>query len=107
MLATMLVVAKLKESRNPNDGYNAETGQYGDMMAMGIIDPAKVTRLALQNAAPIASLMITPEALVCEIPEEENKNAHLAGERILAELRKRERSLLLLDNVTDPVLIAP
>ncbi|MEM9741878.1 MAG: chaperonin GroEL [Pseudomonadota bacterium] len=53
-----------------NDGYNAATGEYGDMLAMGILDPAKVTRTALQSAASVAGLMITTEAMVSEIPED-------------------------------------
>jgi len=51
-------------------GYNAQTDQYGDMLEMGIIDPAKVTRFALQNAASIAGLMLTTEAMVAEEPKE-------------------------------------
>jgi chaperonin GroEL len=53
-----------------NYGYNANTGEYGDMMSMGILDPTKVTRVALQNAASIAGLMITTEAMVCELPDD-------------------------------------
>jgi chaperonin GroEL len=53
-----------------NDGYNAATGEYGDMLAMGILDPAKVTRTALQAAASVAGLMITTEAMVADAPEE-------------------------------------
>jgi len=53
-----------------NDGYNAATGEYGDMIAWGILDPAKVTRTALQAAASVAGLMITTEAMVSEIPED-------------------------------------
>jgi len=53
-----------------NKGYNAATGEYGDMLEMGILDPAKVTRTALQAAASVAGLMITTEAMVSEIPEE-------------------------------------
>ena len=53
----------------PNFGFNAEAEEYTDMIAAGIIDPAKVTRSALQNAASIAALMLTTEALVSEIPE--------------------------------------
>ncbi len=53
-----------------NYGYNATTGEYGDMVAMGILDPTKVTRVALQNAASIAGLMITTEAMISEIPED-------------------------------------
>jgi chaperonin GroEL len=52
-------------------GYNAATGGYGDMLEMGILDPTKVTRAALQNAASIAGLMITTEAMVADLPKEE------------------------------------
>jgi chaperonin GroEL len=54
-----------------NYGYNAQTGEYGDMVAMGILDPTKVTRSALQNAASIAGLMITTEAMVAEAPKKD------------------------------------
>lgn len=60
-----------------NYGYNAQTGEYGDMLDMGIIDPAKVTRSALQNAASIAGLMLTTEAMVSDLPED--KKAAPAG----------------------------
>jgi chaperonin GroEL len=53
-----------------NYGYNATTGEYGDMIEMGILDPTKVTRAALQNAASISGLMITTEAMVAEVPED-------------------------------------
>ena len=52
-------------------GYNAATGEYGDMLAMGILDPTKVTRTALQNAASIAGLMSTTEAMVAEAPKKD------------------------------------
>jgi chaperonin GroEL len=55
-----------------NNGYNAQTGEYGDMIEMGIPDPAKVTRTALQAAASVAGLMITTEAMVSELPEEKD-----------------------------------
>ena len=58
-----------------NDGYNAATGEYGDMLAMGILDPAKVTRTALQAASSVAGLMITTEAMVSELPAEEGAAA--------------------------------
>jgi chaperonin GroEL len=63
------VVARNVLEGKGNYGFNAATGEYGDMIEMGILDPAKVTRLALQNAASIAGLMITTEALVSELPE--------------------------------------
>jgi chaperonin GroEL len=54
-----------------NYGYNAQNGEYGDMIEMGILDPTKVTRTALQNAASVASLILTTEAMVAEAPKEE------------------------------------
>ena len=67
-----VVLHKVKESKG-NFGWNAATGEYGDMVEMGILDPTKVTRTALQNAASIAGLMITTEAMVAEMPKEEEK----------------------------------
>ena len=64
-----VVVDKVKQGQG-NYGYNAATGVYGDMIEMGILDPAKVTRSALQAAASIGSLMITTEAMVADIPED-------------------------------------
>ena len=58
-------------SRKGSEGYNAATGEYGDMIKMGILDPTKVTRSALQNAASIAGLLITTEAMVAEAPKED------------------------------------
>ena len=60
---------KIKEGKG-NFGFNAATGEYGDMIEMGILDPAKVTRTALQAAGSVAGLMITTEAMVSDIPEE-------------------------------------
>ncbi len=62
-------MGKIRENNNPHFGYNAQTDVYEDLVASGVIDPAKVTRSALQNAASIAGLMLTTEAMVCEIPE--------------------------------------
>jgi chaperonin GroEL len=62
-----------------NYGYNAATGEYGDMIEMGILDPAKVTRFALQNAASVAGLIITTEAMVAEKPKEEHSHAGAGG----------------------------
>ena len=70
-----VVVGRIRESKEEHFGYNAETGEYGDLVKMGVIDPAKVTRLALQNAASVSALMLTTEALVAEIKEEEKKAA--------------------------------
>ncbi len=66
-----IVVGKILESDTDNFGYNAQTGEYGDMIAMGIVDPLKVVRTALQNAASVASLLITTEAMIAELPKKE------------------------------------
>jgi chaperonin GroEL len=65
-----VVLAKVRAEKGENYGYNAATEEYGDMVKDGVIDPAKVARYALQNAASIAGLMLTTEALVADIPEE-------------------------------------
>jgi chaperonin GroEL len=70
-----VVLGKVKESKDSNYGFNAATDDYTDMISAGILDPAKVTRTALQNAASISALMLTTEALVSEIPEEEKAPA--------------------------------
>jgi chaperonin GroEL len=65
-----VIVAKVEDGKG-NFGYNAASGEFGDMIKMGILDPTKVTRTALQNAGSIAGLMITTEAMVAELPKEE------------------------------------
>ena len=70
-----MVVEKVRSNSNANFGFNAETETFGDLVEAGVIDPTKVTRTALQNAASIASLMLTTEALVSEIPEKEEKGS--------------------------------
>ena len=72
-----VVVNKVKEGKG-NFGYNAASGEYGDMIEMGILDPTKVTRSALQNAASVAGLMVTTEAMVAEHPEDEKAGAPAA-----------------------------
>ena len=69
-----LVVQEVKK-RKGNDGYNVATGEYEDLVKAGVVDPKKVTRAALQNAASIAGLMFTTECLITEIPEKEKKPA--------------------------------
>ena len=64
-----IVVAKIKASADPQFGFNASTDQYEDLVQAGVIDPTKVTRTALQNAASIASLMLTTEAMICGVVE--------------------------------------
>jgi chaperonin GroEL len=67
-----VVVAKVKETKEANYGYNADTGEYEDLVAAGVIDPAKVTRTALENAASISSLLLTTESLITDLPEEKS-----------------------------------
>ena len=64
-----IVIEKVRENKNANFGFNAASGEYEDLLTAGVIDPAKVTRSALQNAASISALMLTTEAMICEIPE--------------------------------------
>ena len=70
-----VVLGKVRESKETNFGFDASTDEYTDMISAGILDPAKVSRTALQNAASIAALMLTTEALVSEIPEEDRAPA--------------------------------
>ena len=68
-----LVVGRVRESKEENFGFNAETGEFGDLVKAGVIDPAKVTRLALQNAASIVSLMLTTEVLIADSREKKRR----------------------------------
>src|ERR1700744_1038534 len=74
-----VVIGKIRDSKDDNFGFNADSGEYGDMVKAGVIDPAKVTRLALQNAASIAGLMLTTEALIAAVKEDEKKGAAAGG----------------------------
>jgi chaperonin GroEL len=74
-----VVVRRVRDSKDENFGFNAEIGEYGDLIKAGVIDPAKVTRLALQNAASIVSLMLTTEVLIADMKEEEQLAAVGAG----------------------------
>jgi chaperonin GroEL len=66
-----IVVGKILDKNEDNFGYNAQTGEYGDLIALGIVDPVKVVRTALQNAASVASLLITTEAMIAELPKKD------------------------------------
>jgi len=68
-----VIVMEVKKNKKDLLGFNAATEEYGDMIEAGIIDPTKVTRTALQNAASIAGLMITTECVITDKPEEEKK----------------------------------
>ncbi|MFC4309498.1 chaperonin GroEL [Steroidobacter flavus] len=70
-----VVLAKVKEGKG-TFGYNAASGDYGDMLELGILDPTKVTRLALQNAASVAGLLLTTEVMIAEAPKDEADHAH-------------------------------
>ena len=74
-----VIVEKVRENKKDSYGYNAATETFGDLVEEGVIDPAKVTRTALQNAASIAGLMLTTEALVSEIPEDDKTPAMPGG----------------------------
>ncbi|PYS79950.1 MAG: chaperonin GroEL [Acidobacteria bacterium] len=74
-----VIVEKVREGKKESYGYNAATEKFGDLVEEGVIDPAKVTRTALQNAASIAGLMLTTEALVSEIPEDDKTPAMPGG----------------------------
>jgi chaperonin GroEL len=72
-LEASIIVEKIKESKNKNFGFDAQKEEYADMFEAGVIDPTKVTRTALQNAASVAGLMLTTSVMVTELPEKEEK----------------------------------
>jgi chaperonin GroEL len=71
-----VIVGKIMENSKYAYGYNAQTGEFGDLVTQGVIDPAKVVRAALQDAASIAGLLITTEAMVAELPKKDSGHAH-------------------------------
>jgi chaperonin GroEL len=74
-----VVIGKIRDSKEANYGYNAGADKYEDLVKAGVIDPTKVTRTALQNAASIAGLMLTTEAMISEIPEKKEPAGHGGG----------------------------
>ncbi|MAW86359.1 MAG: chaperonin GroEL [Phyllobacteriaceae bacterium] len=74
-----IVVGKILENSSETFGYNAQTGEYGDMIAMGIVDPVKVVRTALQDAASVAGLLVTTEAMIAELPKKESAAPAMPG----------------------------
>ena len=70
---------RVRSDKGENFGFNAQTEEYGDLVKAGVIDPAKVTRTALQNAASIAGLMLTTEAMVSEIPDDDKGSPAMPG----------------------------
>ncbi|HET9761998.1 MAG TPA: TCP-1/cpn60 chaperonin family protein, partial [Casimicrobiaceae bacterium] len=73
-----VVLSKIVEGKG-NFGFNAQTDQYGDLVEMGVLDPTKVARFALQNAASVAGLMLTTAAMVAELPKDEKPMAGGGG----------------------------
>ncbi|MCB9978198.1 MAG: chaperonin GroEL [Rhodospirillales bacterium] len=71
-----IVVGKLLAQKDVNYGYNAQSAEYGDLVKSGVIDPVKVVRTALQDAASVAGLLITTEAMVCDAPEDKKAHSH-------------------------------
>jgi len=74
-----IVVGKIAEQNDPDYGFDAQTEKYGDMFKAGIIDPAKVVRTALQDAASIAGLLVTTEAMVAELPKKDSPAPAMPG----------------------------
>ncbi|MFH1797710.1 MAG: chaperonin GroEL [Pseudomonadota bacterium] len=74
-----IVAGKILDNKGATYGYNAQTGEYGDMIAMGIVDPMKVVRTALQDAASVAGLLVTTEAMIAEAPKKESAGGGMPG----------------------------
>ena len=74
-----IVAGKILENKSATFGYNAQTGEYGDMIVMGIVDPVKVVRTALQDAASVAGLLVTTEAMIAEAPKKEAAGGGMPG----------------------------
>jgi chaperonin GroEL len=70
-----VVVGKILEKDQYNYGFDSQTGEYGDLVKKGIIDPTKVVRIAMQNASSVAALLITTEAMVAEVPKKNQGGA--------------------------------
>ncbi|CAN7312876.1 chaperonin GroEL [Aminobacter aminovorans] len=74
-----IVAGKILENKTATFGYNAQTGEYGDMIAFGIVDPVKVVRTALQDAASVAGLLVTTEAMIAEAPKKDSAGGGMPG----------------------------
>jgi chaperonin GroEL len=74
-----IVAGKILDNKGVTYGFNAQTGEYGDMIAMGIVDPMKVVRTALQDAASVAGLLVTTEAMIAEAPKKESAGGGMPG----------------------------
>ena len=73
------IVGKLRDKADFSFGWNAQTGEYGDLYKQGVIDPAKVVRTALQDAASVAGLLVTTEAMIAETPKKEASAPAMPG----------------------------
>jgi chaperonin GroEL len=76
-----IVFRKVADSKDPHFGFSAWTGEFGDLVKAGVLNPTKVVRTALTNAGSIASLMLTTEAFVADLPEEDNRARAPSGQR--------------------------
>ena len=76
-----IVVGKVTDQKSASFGYDAQTGEYGDLIKKGIIDPAKVVRVALQDASSVAGLLVTTEAMVAEMPKKDSGTPAMPGRR--------------------------
>ena len=74
-----IVVGKVTDQKSPSFGYDAQTDEYGDLIKKGIIDPAKVVRVALQDASSVAGLLVTTEAMVAEMPKKDSGAPSMPG----------------------------
>ena len=74
-----IIVGRIRDSKDPSFGYNAQNDKFEDLVKAGVLDPTKVTRTALQNAGSIAALMLTTEALVADIPEKKEEPSMPGG----------------------------
>ena len=74
-----IVVGKVTDHKSPSFGFDAQTGEYGDLIGKGIIDPAKVVRVALQDAGSVAGLLVTTETGVAEAPKKKEEHSHMPG----------------------------
>ena len=74
-----IVVGKVTYHKSPSFGFDAQTGEYGDLITKGIIDPAKVVRVALQDASSVAGLLVTTEAMVAERPKKDSGSPAMPG----------------------------
>src|ERR1043165_554557 len=86
------VIEKNLSARNPNTGFNVRTGRFEDLIEVGVVDPAKVTRIALQNAASIAALMLTTDALISDLPESKGESTQPEKSHSTVRLRQQHVS---------------